>query len=119
MELRLGDRAGGADTADGLTPLDAISAFHRDGLAMGVGCRPAVGMLEQDEVAEATQLVAGIRDNAVIGSQYRCPGPRSDVDAIILRAIGAGTVAGKHRTPDGPGKPAPGMRRLGQRRHRL
>src|SRR3954454_17133636 len=121
MELRLADRAGRADPGDRLPALDALAALHRDALAMRVSGGPAVGMLEQDEIAEAAQLVSGIGDDAVAGRQHRRAERRRDVDAVVLRAVRPWTITDEHRPADRPREAMATLRWLswrGRRRRR-
>src|SRR5207253_11036469 len=62
MELRLADVAGRAYFGDRFSAIDLIALFDEQLVAMRIGRHPAVRMLDQDEVAVAAQLVAGIGD---------------------------------------------------------
>ena len=67
MQLRLGDTAGGADTCDHLAAGDLFAAFDQHHIAMRIGRDPTVRVFDENEVAVAAQLVAGIGDDPAIG----------------------------------------------------
>src|SRR6185437_453086 len=64
MELRPGDGAGGADARDRLAAPHLLAALYQQHGVVRIGGHPAVGVLDQDEVAITAQLVAGIGDDA-------------------------------------------------------
>src|SRR6266851_6060043 len=71
MQLRGSDIAALADAADDLAALYLIAALDQKGVAMGIGGDPAIGMADQQQIAEAAQLVAGIDDDATVGGAHR------------------------------------------------
>ena len=83
---------------------------------MGIRRHPAVGVLDQDKIAEAAQLVAGIGDDAVIGGNDRRSLGGGDIDPVIVRAALARAEIDQDRAAHRPLKPASGMRRIGKRR---
>src|SRR5260370_11199947 len=66
MELRLADPAGRADLGDNLAAIDRVALLDEQLVAMGIGRDPAAAVLDQDEIAIAAQLVAGIGDHAAV-----------------------------------------------------
>ena len=60
MELRLGDTTAHADIANLLTLRHRLAHLDAGVLEVGIGRDPAVGMLDQDEVAEPRNLVSGV-----------------------------------------------------------
>src|SRR5579883_3162613 len=90
MKLRLADISGRPDPGDHLAAGDLLPGFDQDHVAMGIGGDETVGMLDQDQIAVAAHLVAGIGDNAAVGGLDRRAARRGDVNAVIARAIGSG-----------------------------
>src|ERR1700730_8571711 len=62
---------------------------------MPVGRDPAIGVLDQDQVAVAAQLVAGIGDGAGFDCRDRCTTWRRDADTVVAAAVRASSVAGQ------------------------
>jgi hypothetical protein len=80
------DAAGGADRAQ-LVALRHLLAHLDVGRAqVGVGRDPAVGVLDQHEVAEGGHLIAGIGHLAVGGGHDRRALRRADVQAVVALA---------------------------------
>ena len=52
VQLRGADIAALADAADDLAALHLIAALDQQGIAMGVGGNPAIGMTYQQQIAE-------------------------------------------------------------------
>src|SRR5882757_2653496 len=72
MELRRGDVAGAADAGDHLSALDLIAVFHQQRFVVRISRHPTTGMEDQEQVAEAAELVAGIdHDTALCGMHRR------------------------------------------------
>ena len=86
MELRLRRAAGTADLGDGLALLDRVALLHEQLFVVAVGSDVAAGMLDQQQVAHAGDLAAGIDDLATLGRLHRRALGRSDVDAVVLLA---------------------------------
>jgi hypothetical protein len=57
---------------------------------VGVGRHPAIGMPDQQQIAEPPQLVAGIGHDAVIRRDDRGAPRGADVDAVVMQAAGLG-----------------------------
>ncbi len=114
MELRPGDGAGGADARDRLAAPHLLAAPHQQHRIVRIGRHPAIGVLDEDEIAVAAQLVAGISDGAGIGRQHGGAGGRGDVDAVVARAALAGAVVGEEPAPHRP-QEAPGASRVRRR----
>ena len=77
---------------------------------MGVGGDIAVGMANQNQIAIALQLVAGVSDDAVFGGLHRRALGHRDVDAVIGLAVGLGAVGGDDTAAH---RPAEGRQRAG------
>src|SRR6266851_3476682 len=95
MELRLADPAGRADLGDGLASAHRVAALDEQLVAMRVGGDPAIGMLDQNQIAVAAQLVAGIGDGSAIDGIDRGAARRGDVDPVIVLAACGDPVAGE------------------------
>src|SRR5215472_74164 len=94
MQLRLVDVTGRANPGDDLPSRYLVSALHKQLIAVGVGRDPAVGMLDQNEIAVTAQLVSGIGDDAGIGRLDWRPPRRADIDAVVVRAVAGETIGG-------------------------
>src|SRR5215472_3262308 len=94
MQLRLADVSGRADPRYDLPSRHFLPALHKQLIAVGVGRDPAVGMLNQNEIAVTAQLVSGIGDDAGIGRLDWRPPRRADIDAVVVRAVARGTIGG-------------------------
>src|SRR5262249_11905916 len=96
MHLRLADRAGRAGLGDDLTAAHLVAALHQDLLIVCVGRHPVIGMADQNEIAVALELVAGVRDHAILSRHHRGSLRHGEVDAVIVAAIGLGAEARDH-----------------------
>src|SRR5215472_15609912 len=94
MQLRLADVTGRTDPRYDLPSRHFLPALHKQLIAVGVGRDPAVGMLNQNEIAVTAQLVSGIGDDAGIGRLDWRPPRRADIDAVVVRAVARGTIGG-------------------------
>ena len=115
MELWRRDAAGLPDRGDDLTAPHRLAATHADRVVVAVGGHPPVGMAQDQKVAEARQLVAGIDDDAVLGRVHRGAARRRDVDAVVVQPAALRPEARQHLAPYRPEEsgPAPRRRRLG------
>jgi len=84
MQLRLADIAGRTDPRDYLAAGDLLAALDQNLIAMGVRRNPAIGVLDENEIAISSQLIAGIRDGACIDSLHRGTTRRRDIDSVIV-----------------------------------
>src|SRR5260370_21096932 len=87
MELRLADPTGRTDLGDHLAAVHRVALLDEQLVAMGIGRDPAIGMLDQHQIAVAAQLVAGIGDDAAFDGLDRGTARRCDLDAVIVRAV--------------------------------
>ena len=73
---------------------------------MRIGGDPAIRVLQQQHVAEAAHLVAGIGDDAAFGRPHRGTQRCGDVDAVIVPAAALrpelGDDAALHRPVEAP-----------------
>src|SRR3546814_16891158 len=84
MQLRPVDVAGLADGRDRLTARNPVAASYQQGVGVGIGRRPAVRVLDQQQVAETAQLVAGIDDDAVLGGTDLGARRGGAVDSVLV-----------------------------------
>ena len=89
MQLRPAHIAGPAHPGNNLATPHDVTTLHKDDRAVRIGRHPAAGMLDQNQIAKALQLIAGIGDNAVFGGPDRGTFPRRDIDSVIVQATGA------------------------------
>lgn len=59
------------------------AALHQQGPVVGIGGHPAPIVLEQQQVAEAAKLVAGVDNDPVLGGANRRALRHGDVHAIV------------------------------------
>src|SRR5882672_4825594 len=83
MQLRLGDVAGFTGRAYDLSTRHAIAALDVDPLGMRVSRDIAIVVLDQNEIAVTSQLVADIGDGAGVRGMYRRSELRGNIDAVI------------------------------------
>ena len=62
---------------------------------MRIGRYPAIGVLDEDKIAVAGQLVAGIGDDPARDRVDRRAARRGDVDAVIAAATRRNPIAGE------------------------
>ena len=119
MQLWFGDVAGGADARDRLAARDLVAALDQDLIAMPIGRDPAVRMFDENEVAVAAQLIAGIGDNTPIGRLYCSTTRGGYIDAVVVCPISSRPVGSQDVPTNRPEKsPAVGRgspRRRGRR----
>lgn len=89
MQLGLIDIAGRADPRNNLAASDFFSALDEYRIAVGVSGDPAIGMLDENEIAVPAQLVPRIGDDAGVDGLHRRPAGCGDVDAVIVCAVGS------------------------------
>jgi hypothetical protein len=87
MQLRLADIAGRADPRDDLAAPDFFAPLDQNRIAVGISRDPAIGMLDENEIAVPAQLVPGIGDDAGVDGLNCSAAGRRDVDAIIVCAV--------------------------------
>ena len=91
MQLRPADISRPADPRNDLAAPDDVTTFYEDDRTVRIGRHPASGMFDENQIAEALQLVACIGDDTIFGGPDGCALPRRDIDAVIIQAAGAGT----------------------------
>lgn len=106
MQLRLADVAGRTDPSDYLAASDLLAAFDQNLVAMGVRRNPAIVVLDENEIAISSQLVAGIGDDAGIDGFNRGAARRGDVDAIVVRPVGFAAISRDNTAANRPDKRA-------------
>lgn len=67
MQLRRVDSAGRADCSDFFAAGYPLPFLYKQAVIVGIGGNPAVVVLNQNQVAETFQFVAGISDRAFVG----------------------------------------------------
>src|SRR3990170_7440478 len=116
MHLRLAHRAGGAGLGDDLAAAHLVAPLDQDLLVIGVGRHPVIGVPDQDEIAVAFELVAGIGHDTVLGGLHRGPLRNRHVDAVIVPAVGSraelGDDAALHRPAEAVARHGIGRRQL-------
>src|SRR5260370_26409902 len=106
MQLRLANPPGRANLGNLLALANGIAALDEQLLAMRIGGDPAIGMLDQDQIAVAAQLIAGICDSSGVDRGHRGAARRGDVDAVIVFAARRDPVPGKDVAAHRPGEMA-------------
>src|SRR5258705_12587667 len=71
MQLRRSDLARLAGLRNDLAALDGVAALHQQFTGMCIGGDVAVGVPNQNQVAVALELIAGIGNDIVLGRLYR------------------------------------------------
>ena len=71
---------------------------------MGVSGNPAVGMLDQNQVAKPFQFVSGIGNRAGIGGFNRCSQRGFNINAVIGAPFADASELGNQSSPDRPVK---------------
>jgi hypothetical protein len=89
VQLRLVDISGRSDPGYNLAAPDFFSAFDENRIAMGISGDPAVGMLDENEIAIPPQLIPSIRDDTRVDGLHCRAARRGDVDAVVVCAIGS------------------------------
>src|SRR6476646_4685261 len=112
MNLRARHRPGLARLGDDIAAFHRVAAAHEEILVVRIGGDPAILVAQEDQVAIALQLVAGIGDHAAFGSAYARTLGNGDVDALIAGAVGLLAIGGDDLAADRPAE-AGGGRRLG------
>ena len=110
MQLWLVDASGRSHSGNHLATADTVTATNQQFLIMGISSHPSARVLDQQHVAEATQLVPGIGDNTVIGGAYRGTDGSSDVNAIVETATALGAKIRDDSPFDRPDEEARGSR---------
>ena len=88
MKLRPIDSAGVPEPRDRLRTVNRIAFRDKQRLIMRICADPAIGMADQNQIAEAFDLVAGISDHAIGRRHDRRSFARGNVDPVIARAAG-------------------------------
>ncbi len=83
MKLRRRDISGLAGFGDDLPALDGLAALHIDLGIIRIGRNEAIGVADQNEIAIAFELIAGIGDDARLGRFHRRAFRQRDVYAVI------------------------------------
>ena len=113
MQLRRGHVSGLAGLGDHLPALDRVAALHHHFAGMRIGRHETVGVTDQNQIAVALELVAGIGDDAVVGGLDRRAFRQREIDAVILLAGGLGSEAGDDAAACGPAETGGAGIRLG------
>src|SRR5262245_8887861 len=92
MQLRLIDGAGLAGLGDHLAPANDLIALDQELLVVGIGGNPAVVVADQNQIAIAFELVAGVGDFAGLGRVDFRPLRQGQIDAVVVGAVGAAAV---------------------------
>ncbi len=109
MQLRTVHRARRPGAGDNLATLDLVAFSNHQLAVVRIGCDIAIGVADQDQLAIAIQLTAGI-DN-LPGSRCAHLGSVSnlDIDTVIAAALGGTAKTGDDTSTDRPVK----ARRIG------
>ncbi|ENN86963.1 hypothetical protein RHSP_14185 [Rhizobium freirei PRF 81] len=102
VQLRLADVAAHARRSKGLAALDLLPPGDAESIRMAVDRDRTVVMANENRVAEFLQAVAGIDDDAVLGSLDRRTLGNRDVDTVVAAAIDVGAIAGDDGAADRP-----------------
>jgi hypothetical protein len=89
VQLRLVDISGRSDPGYNLAAPDFFSALDENRIAMGISRDPAIGMLDENEIAIPPQLIPGIRDDAGVDGLHRRAARRGDVYTVVVCAVGS------------------------------
>lgn len=88
MQLWLIDGAGGADLANRLALSHGVAPLYSDAVGMSVGAGPAIGMLDQHQIAKTGQSIACIGNRAISRGPDWGAACCRNVNAIIVKATG-------------------------------
>src|SRR5262249_40616169 len=103
-QLRLIDGSGLAGLGDHLASAHHLIALDQQLLVVGVGRNPAVVVADQNQIAIAFELVAGVGDFAGLGRVDFRPLRQGQIDAVVVGAVGAAAVTGDDATAGRPTK---------------
>ena len=106
MELRRVHVPGAADGRDDLPLCNGVATLHDELFIVGVGGRPAVGMFDEEKIAETAQLIARVGDDAVVGGAHLGAKSGGNVDAVVMEPAAGVTVM----LADGAAAPGGGAR---------
>src|SRR5487761_2387570 len=84
VQLRRGDIAGLSGFGDYLTTRHCLSALDFERAIVGVGGDETIWMADQNQIAIALQLIAGISNDTTIDGMNRSAIGHGDIDAVIL-----------------------------------
>ncbi len=112
VQLRRRDVAGLAGFRDHLAAFDGFAALDHDFAGIGVGGDEAIGVADQDQIAVAFELIAGIGDNAVLGRLDRRAFRHREIDAVVLQAVRLRSEGGDDAAAHRPAEARHGARRL-------
>src|SRR5690242_15696634 len=87
MQLRRGDIPGLTGVPDHLAALHRLAAFDQNVAGMRIGGDEAIGVADEDQIAIALQLTAGIGNHAVLCGLDRGALRHGEIDPVILDAI--------------------------------
>src|SRR5262249_4163635 len=91
MQLRRGDIAGLTGMGNDLPAFHRFTALDQDVAGMGIRGNESVRVPDQNEIAIALKLVAGIGDHAIFGSLDRGAFRNGKIDAVVLHPVWLGT----------------------------
>lgn|GEM_PF-5749044 len=104
MELRPADPATAAGGRQLLAAANDVADLHQDLVVVAIGADPAAIVAQQDQIAEAADLVAGVGDDAAFGRPHRGARREGDVDTVVVQAALLGAEAGDHPAFGRPGE---------------
>src|SRR5271170_6098311 len=102
MQLRRSYVAGLAGLGDHLTAFDRVALLDQDFAGVSIGRDETVAVTNQQEIAVAFKLVAGVSDDTILGSLHRCAFRDGEIDAVILQAVRLGSEACDDAATYGP-----------------
>src|SRR5262245_31279362 len=109
MDLRARDGTGLAGLGDDIAALYRVAAPHEQILVVRIGRDPAILVPEENEIAIALQLVAGIGDHSALGGAHAGAFGDGDVDAFVSGAVRLLAVGGNDLAADRPAEPGIGI----------
>src|SRR4029077_14434660 len=102
LAVRLAAVAARAAPRNPLTAPDLFAALDEYRVAMGISRDPAIGMLDENEIAVPAQLVSGISDDAGVDGLHCRAARCGDIDAVIMRTVGFCTVGCENMAANRP-----------------
>ena len=102
MNLRARHRTGLTSLGYDIAALDRVAALYKQILVVGIGGYPAAFMADENQVAIALQLIAGIGDDASFCRTNVCPLRDRDIDALVAQAAWLRPIARYNPTLNRP-----------------
>jgi len=113
MQLGGGHPPGIAEAGNRLAPPDSITAFHQQHVIVGISAHPTAGMLDQQQISEALEGIAGIGNSAVFGGADNRPQGCGNIDPVIMSPARGRAENRDHTPADGPIEQRCGRRIMG------